>query len=517
MSAPSSAADDGPLRGDRRLGRQERALVGLAQRDADVAVLEAQLGEIGLLEDPDQALDALALGSVGPAVLARQVAVAPAQALEQRERALAEQRDQAELLLGRRERACRLARLLEREVGHVLGRRRLGDRARGLVDGPGGCPYSPSRSRRISSSTSVQRRAPSTCWIACVARIRPTGAAGGGDPHSSRTRRTSSSTSSSRSAAPSGARRRSTAATSPAGRDESAARSATWGDTGGAIAGGVADLRLDPACDLPADLAIESGLEPEAAQRLRQELGRRPLREHRHRVGRRGDRIGAGPRGLDRDRERGAAGALGVQADGHARGLAQASDQIAGGGRVERAGRVVQQHAVGAELGEAARALDEPSASRRVAVHEPGVHERAGLAHGGDRADEVVDVVQRVVQAEDVDPRLGGTQDEAAHEIGVGGARADEERAAQRHHERRRRARLERADPLPRALDGPLDGAREAAAAGDLERGVARAVEVLGEAQDARGRDAPDERLLRQEPDRRVDEASHVRAQARDR
>ena len=78
-----------------------------------------------------------------------------------------------------------------------------------------------------------------------------------------------------------------------------------------------------------------------------------------------------------------------------------------------------------------------PLAARRVAVDEPGVHERAGLANGRDRADEVVDVVQRIVQPEDVDARLGGAQDEAAHEIGVGGARTDEERASQRHHERR--------------------------------------------------------------------------------
>ena len=161
--------------------------------------------------------------------------------------------------------------------------------------------------------------------------------------------------------------------------------------------------------------------------------------------------------------------------------------------------------------------LDEAAASRRIAVHEPGIHERSGLAHGRDRADEIVDVVQRIVQAEDVDSRLRSTQDETAHEIGVGRARADEERSPQRHHERRRRACLERADPLPRALHCPLHGSGEAAAAGHLERGVPRAVEVLGEAQDVRGRDAPDERLLRQEPDRRIDEASHVRAQARDR
>ena len=86
----------------------------------------------------------------------------------------------------------------------------------------------------------------------------------------------------------------------------------------------------------------------------------------------------------------------------------------------------------------------------------------AGLA-------EVRDVVERVVQTEDVDPVLGGGRDEAAHEVGADGARADEEAAAQRQPERRRRARLQRADPLPRALDAAADGRVEDAAAGDLQ------------------------------------------------
>ncbi len=280
--------------------------------------------------------------------------------------------------------------------------------------------------------------------------------------------------------------------------------------------GGVADLGLDPACDLPADLAVEPGLEAESAQRLREQLGRRALGQHRDGVGGGGDRVGTGAGRLDRHGEGRAAGPLRVQADRDPGGLAHAPDQLARGGRIERAGGVVQQHAVDAELGEPARALDEPASARSIRVDEPGVHARPGLAHGGDRADEVVDVVQRVVQPEDVDARLGRAQDEAADEIGVGRSWADQEGAAQRHHERRPRARLERADALPGALDGAVDGAREAAAAGDLERGVAGAVEVLGEAQDARGRDPADERLLREQPDGGVNEAGHVRAQARD-
>ena len=52
--------------------------------------------------------------------------------------------------------------------------------------------------------------------------------------------------------------------------------------------------------------------------------------------------------------------------------------------------------------------------------------------------------------------------------------RADEEPAAQRDAERRRRTRVDRADPLPRALDAPPHRRVEDAAARDLEAGEAR-------------------------------------------
>ena len=92
-----------------------------------------------------------------------------------------------------------------------------------------------------------------------------------------------------------------------------------------------------------------------------------------------------------------------------------------------------------------------------------------------------VDVVQRVVEPEDVDAALGGGRDEAADEVAADGPRADEEAAAQRQRERRLRPRLQRADPLPRALDAAPDGGVEDAAARDLEVREAGAVEDLGE------------------------------------
>ncbi len=71
------------------------------------------------------------------------------------------------------------------------------------------------------------------------------------------------------------------------------------------------------------------------------------------------------------------------------------------------------------------------------------------------------------------------------------GPRADEEPAAERDAERRRRARVERADPLPRALDAAPDGRVEDAAARDLEAREAGAVEDLGDAEHLAGRDRP--------------------------
>ena len=108
------------------------------------------------------------------------------------------------------------------------------------------------------------------------------------------------------------------------------------------------------------------------------------------------------------------------------------------------------------------------------------------------------------MEPEDVDAVLGGRGDEAAGEVGVDGPGADEKAAAQREPERRLDARLERADPLPRALDAPLDGRVEAAAARDLEIREAGLVEDLREPELLGGRNPPRERLLPEQANRRV-------------
>jgi hypothetical protein len=123
---------------------------------------------------------------------------------------------------------------------------------------------------------------------------------------------------------------------------------------------------------------------------------------------------------------------------------------------------------------------------------------------------QVRDVVERIVQAEDVDAVGRGRGDEAADEVVVDRTRAHQEAAAQREPERRPHARLQRADSLPRALDPASDGTLEAASARDFEVGEAGLVEDLGDAQLLGRRQAPRERLLPEQPDRRVREAGHA-------
>ena len=144
------------------------------------------------------------------------------------------------------------------------------------------------------------------------------------------------------------------------------------------------------------------------------------------------------------------------------------------------------------------------------AVHETDVQLPAGRDDRLTGLDEVRDIVQRVVEPEDVDPVLRRACHEPAHDVGRDGLRADEEPAAQREPERRRRPRVDRPDPLPGALDAPPHRCVEDAASRDLETGEPGAVEDLRDAQHLARRDAPGERLLRQEPDRGVVELRHA-------
>ena len=273
----------------------------------------------------------------------------------------------------------------------------------------------------------------------------------------------------------------------------------------------VADVLVDDVRGIPERCDVDARVEAHADERLRERLARDAVQRQREREDRAGDQLCAGACGRERRREGAAARALDVDADRQPARLGERADEVLRPVRLERAGRVVQEHADGAELGQRLRALDErvDRARRAGAVDEP----RLEVAFRGDDRlgglAQVRDVVQRVVQAEDVDAVLGGRRDEAAREVGVDRTRADEEAAAEGEPERRLHARLQRADALPRALDAALDGPVEAAAAGDLEVGEPGAVEDLGEPELLGGRDLARERLLPEQADGGVGERRH--------
>ena len=173
----------------------------------------------------------------------------------------------------------------------------------------------------------------------------------------------------------------------------------------------------------------------------------------------------------------------------------------------------MDEDARGAELGQPARALGDRSRSRRCGRgcrRGPASNSRSAAVIASAASRQVGDVVERVVQPEDVDAAVGRDGDEAADDVDADGPRADEEAAAERERERRLRPRLDRADPLPRALDAALDRAVEAASAGDLEIGEPGRVEDLGDPQQLRGRHRAGERLLPEQAQRRVDEPRHA-------
>jgi hypothetical protein len=108
------------------------------------------------------------------------------------------------------------------------------------------------------------------------------------------------------------------------------------------------------------------------------------------------------------------------------------------------------------------------------------------------------------VQAEDVDAVLCRREDEPPSHVRLDRPRADEKAAAQREPEWRLDARVQRADPLPRALDAAANRRVEDTAAGDLEIREAGPVENLGEPEQLGCRDATCERFLPEQADRGV-------------
>ncbi len=227
-----------------------------------------------------------------------------------------------------------------------------------------------------------------------------------------------------------------------------------------------------------------------------------------NRIDRGGDHIGSGTGRLDRRGERVTSGTLRVQANGQAGDLVQLLDELTRAMGLQHSGGVVQQQPGGAQLGQPLGGVDERLVAA-AAVEQPGLELLAGADDRLGGLAQVVDVVERIVQPEDVDAALGCTGDEPARKIATDGSRTDQEASAQRERQRRLRPCFERADALPRAFDASPDSVVEDASPGDLEVGEARLVENLGEPQDLGRRHPAGQRFLAEDADGRVDEARH--------
>ena len=222
-------------------------------------------------------------------------------------------------------------------------------------------------------------------------------------------------------------------------------------------------------------------------------------------------RSAPGPRRLDRRRERGPARALAVEADREAARIGYALDELPCLARVQRAGRVVDEDARRLQLAERCGALEQDvgRVGRARAVDEADRELLAARVDGVRRLAEVPEVVQRIVQAEDVDAVVGRALDEPPDEVARHGPGADEKPSAERDPEGRGAARAKGPDPLPGTLDAPAHRRVEAAAAGHLERGEPRPVEQVGHLEELRGLHPLGQGLLREEAQARVDQRGH--------
>ncbi len=275
----------------------------------------------------------------------------------------------------------------------------------------------------------------------------------------------------------------------------------------------VADPLVDDVRRLPELVDVDPRRVPESLQRLRDRLAGNAVERECERVHGGRDQVRSRVDGRKRGREPDARSALDVEADREAARFHEPHDELLRPVRYERSRRIVHEDPRRAELGELPRLLDERVGLRLAratrAVDEARVERAAGARDRSSCLAQVRDVVQRIVETEDVDPVLGRARDEAADDVAGDRPRADEETTAQRDAQRRGHAPLDRADPLPRALDAATHGGIEDPSAGHLETREAGLVEDLRDAEDLRRRQPACERLLREEPDRRVDELRH--------
>ena len=189
----------------------------------------------------------------------------------------------------------------------------------------------------------------------------------------------------------------------------------------------------------PQRLDVDAAVHPSAGERARESFARDPVEGQRDRVDGARDEVCSYSRGLERRREPAPRCTLAIEAHREAAAFGERCDQLVRPMRLERARRVVQEHSSRSEFGQLLRLLDERlrlSASAR-AVDEARVelalrgHDRLA------RLAEVLDVVQRILEPEDVDPALGRARDEAAREVTAHRTGADEKSPTERHAERR--------------------------------------------------------------------------------
>ena len=153
---------------------------------------------------------------------------------------------------------------------------------------------------------------------------------------------------------------------------------------------------------------------------------------------------------------------MGVQVHGQVEPLAQRGHQGARGGCAQQSGHVLDREHVRAgvddPLGEAEVVVERVEllvrAGQVAGVAERDLRDRrAGLAHGLDRRAHLLDVVERVEDAEDVDAGLGGLGDEGVGDRGGVRRVADRVAAAQQHLQADVRHRLAQpGEPVPRVL-----------------------------------------------------------------
>ena len=500
-------------RGERR--GDHAHLVGAPHGHAHAVVLDLDLAHAGLLHDLDELADPLGPGRVDVAEEERRLArVALADRLQQRLGLVAEHREQDEVLLARGEPLGGLAHVLgarrilveaaaaARDERDGTGDRLLDRRRRDAVGALDEHPELVEHGAVAAGREDVEQRLGREDLADRRRERRPAGL--GPDPHDLRQRVEQ-------------AVARGVRAEMDVERGDEAGRKVVLGRAHGdprrdGRDGLVADVLVDEIRRLPERRGVDARLAAEPVERVDERLARDAVQRQRERVDGGGDQIGADARRDDGVEEPRAGRALDEQPDGEARRLPDALDELLGEVRQQRVGRVVDDHAGRAERGNLLRPLDErvDLAGAAGAVDEADVEL---LARRDDRLaglDQVRDVVERVVEPEDVDPVVGRAGDEPAHDVGGDRARADEEATAQGEAERCRRARVDRADPLPGALDGAAHGRVEDAAARDLEVREAGPVEDLGDPQHLAGGQLAGERILREQADGGVDDLGHV-------